>query len=100
MAASGQQERVADASADLRTLCPEGWAVLWPDASYSCIPECIHQLLLLAYPPVEHEMAFLKTSTSDSSADAFVLNIAGPARPVNPPVSIFLRHNTASRWCG
>ena len=45
-------------------------------------------------------MAYLSTCTSDSSAGAYVLNIADRARPVDMPVSIFLRHNTASRWCG
>jgi hypothetical protein len=29
-----------------------------------------------------------------------VLNIAGRARAVDAPVSIFLRHNMTSRWCG
>src|ERR1041385_164830 len=49
---------------------------------------------------VEHEIAFLRTRTSDSSAGACVINIAGRARPLGIPVAIFLRHDTESRWCG
>ena len=45
-------------------------------------------------------MAYLSTCTSDSSAGTCVLNITGGACPVDAPISIFLRHNAASRWCG
>lgn len=49
---------------------------------------------------MEHEIAFLRTCTSDSSAGACVINIRGRVRPVGVPVAIFLRHNEAARWCG
>lgn len=44
-------------------------------------------------------MALVRTRTSDSSAGARVIHIAGRT-PENIPISIFLRHNTALRWCG
>lgn len=31
---------------------------------------------------------------------AYVLNIAARPCPVDMPISIFLRHNRISRWCG
>jgi len=45
-------------------------------------------------------MAFLRTCTSDSSTGAHVVTVTGRARPASVPIGIFLRHNTASRWCG
>ena len=45
-------------------------------------------------------MAYLRTCTSDSNAGTYVLNITACTRAMDTPVSIFLRHNTTSRWCG
>jgi hypothetical protein len=49
---------------------------------------------------VENETTFQKTYTSDSSAGAQVIDAADGAMPTGPCAGIFLRHNTAPRWCG